>query len=403
MAPVFPPDVVSVLRDGLPRTKTELAKLTGHARSTISTRLAELVARGLVIQLEETTPTKGRPSAAYALDMQGRLIGAFDFGAHHGVFAVTDLAGKVLAHRAELLDIADGPVKVLALATGALEALVDGLGRSAADLVGIGIGLPGPVEHETGLPISPPIMPGWDRFDIKTYVRQTFDVPVVVDNDVNVMAIGEMIGSHADQEDILVVKVATGVGAGIIAGGHLVRGADGAAGDLGHVQVEAGQGRLCRCGQFGCCEAVASGAGVAQTLTQLGIPAAGAMDVVRLVRGGHLEATRVVREAGRIIGQVLAGCICLLNPAFIIIGGEMAQVGEPLLAGVREMVYQRSQPLATKHLRIVTATNDQFAGVVGASRLIQDLIFGMSEAQSDPRNGRVSRTAVARRQGPGPR
>jgi predicted NBD/HSP70 family sugar kinase len=393
----LPPDVVSVLRDGLPRTKTELAKLTGRARSTVSSRLAELAERGLVVQLDETAPTKGRPSAAYALNTHNRLIGALDLGAHHGVFAVTDLAGKVLAHQSELIDIADGPVQILDRATAALEALLDGLGRSPADLVGIGIGLPGPVEHETGLPISPPIMPGWDRFDLKTHIRQTFDVPVVVDNDVNVMAIGEMISAHADQQDILVIKVATGIGAGIIAGGHLVRGADGAAGDLGHVQVDAGQGRLCRCGQFGCCEAVASGAGVAQTLTQMGIQATGAMDVVRLVRGGHLEATRVVREAGRIIGQVLAACICLLNPAFIVIGGEMAQVGEPLLAGIREIVYQRSQPLATKHLRIVTALSDQCAGVIGASRLIQDLVFGLSEVQSDQRNGWSNRSSAPRR------
>jgi predicted NBD/HSP70 family sugar kinase len=163
----------------------------------------------------------------------------------------------------------------------------------------------------------------------------------------------------------------------VIAGGHLVRGADGAAGDIGHIQVHNGTARYCRCGQLGCCESVASGSGIAQTLTEMGIEATGTDDVVRLVRGGDLDATRVVRDAGRTIGRVLAACICVLNPALIVIGGDLAQVGEPLLAGVREVVYQQSQPLATKHLRIVSASNNELAGVIGASRLAQDVVFGM--------------------------
>jgi len=374
------PDIVSVLRDGTARTRTELARLTGRARSTISVRLTELIDQGLVVELDETVSTKGRPSALFALDTENRLIGALDLGAHHGVYAVTDLVGNVLAHRQEQLDIADGPIEVLDHAATVLGELIDETGRSRADLLGIGIGLPGPVEHETGLPVSPPIMPGWDRFNVEVHLRKTFDVPVRVDNDVNVMAVGELLAMETEECDAVVVKIATGIGAGIIAGGHLIRGADGAGGDIGHVQVEAGNDRVCRCGQFGCCEAVASGRGVAETLSQMGYDTTGSLDVVRLVRGGDLEATRVVREAGRIIGQVLAGVICLLNPALIIIGGEMAEVGEPLLAGIREVVYQRSQPLATKHLRIVNATNNGFAGVVGASRLIQDKIFGMPEA-----------------------
>ena len=367
--------LATVLRDGIPRTKSELAKMTGRARSTVSARLAELVERGLVVQLDRTESTRGRPSALYALDAESRLIGAIDLGANHGVFAITDLVGNILTHRTAPLDIADGPDKVLSHATSVLTDLLDIVERSPDEMIGIGIGLPGPVEHETGLPTSPPIMPGWDRFDVETHLRQTFDVPVVVDNDVNIMAVGELVSGRTKESDMLMVKVATGIGAGIIADGHLVRGADGAGGDIGHIQVEAGRGRFCRCGQEACCEAIASGSGIARTLNEMGITAFDPMDVVNLVRGGDLEATRIVREAGRTIGQVLASCISVLNPAVIVIGGEMAQVGEPLLAGIREVVYQRSQPLATKHLRIVTTSNNEFAGVVGASRLIHDLAF----------------------------
>jgi predicted NBD/HSP70 family sugar kinase len=372
-----PSDVLGVLRDGIPRTKSELAQITGRARSTVSSRLEELLQRGLVEQLDKTISTKGRPSALYALGKERRLIGAIDLGAHHGVLAVTDLTGQVLNAQKMTLDIAEGPVGILDLALKTIAALLAELNRSDDDLIGIGVGLPGPVEHETGMPVSPPIMPGWDRFDVKQHVRKTFDVPVVVDNDVNVMAVGEYVTDDSDEADFLMVKVATGIGAGVIAGGNLIRGRDGAAGDIGHIQVEAGEERMCRCGQIGCCEAFASGNGVAQTLTRMGIDARDAVDVVNLVRGGDIESTRVVREAGRTIGAALASCISVLNPARIVIGGEMAQVGEPLLAGIREVIYQRSQPLATKHLQIVTASNNEHAGVIGASRLVQDVIFSM--------------------------
>jgi predicted NBD/HSP70 family sugar kinase len=372
-----PADLLAVLRDGTPRTKSELAEITGRARSTVSARLTELLDRGLVVQLERMVSTKGRPSALYALGTVQRVIGAIDLGARHGVFAITDLVGEILASRSTRLDIADGPEKVLEQAVIALQDLLDELGRSTGDVVAIGVGLPGPVEHETGIPISPPIMPGWDRFDVMGYLRTSFDVPVVVDNDVNVMAVGERLSAPDDEANVLVVKIATGIGAGVIAGGHLVRGADGAAGDIGHIQVPGGTERYCRCGQLGCCESIASGSGIAQTLTEMGIEAAGTDDVVRLVRGGDLDATRIVRDAGRTIGRVLAACICVLNPGLIVIGGDLAQVGEPLLAGIREVVYQQSQPLATKHLRIVASSNNRFAGVLGASRLAQDVVFGM--------------------------
>lgn len=370
--------VLAILRDGIPRTKSELAASTGQARSTVSARLEELLGSGLVVQLGETTPTKGRPSTLFALGTDARVVAAVELGAKHGLVAVTNLAGTMLSHAGLALDISDGPVIVLDLVMERLNGMLTSLGRPTSEVVGIGIGLPGPVEHETGLPISPPIMPGWDRFDVIGHIRKSFPVPVLVDNDVNVMAIGEWVSAWPEEEDLLMVKVATGVGAGVIAGGHLIRGTRGAGGDIGHIQVEAAGDRMCRCGQTGCLEAFASGRGLAQTLAAEGIDATDGSDVISLVRAGDLTATRAVREAGRAIGQVLAGCICVLNPALIVVGGEIAQAGEPLLAGIREIVYQRSQPLATKQLRIVPGENGTLASVIGASRLVQDLVLGLA-------------------------
>jgi predicted NBD/HSP70 family sugar kinase len=375
-------DVLAILRDGSPRTKSQLAEATNRARSTMTARLAELEAAGLVIQLKETVSTKGRPSTLYALCTDERVVAAVELGARHGTVSLTDLTGKVLAHQYLSLDIAAGPEVVLGEVVDCLAEQLSSLMRPTTDIVGVGVAVPGPVEHASGVPVSPPIMPGWDRFDVRRYMQQALrlpTVPVIVDNDVNAMAIGEWINHWAGETDMILVKVATGIGAGIIANGQLVRGAQGAGGDIGHMLADSSSDRLCRCGQVGCLEALASGLGIAATLREAGVPAASGRDVIELVRSGNIQATRAVREAGRHIGRALADVICVLNPGVIVLGGEMAGVGEPLLAGVREVVYQRSQPLATRRLTIAPAANHELAGAIGVSRLVQNRIFGLED------------------------
>jgi predicted NBD/HSP70 family sugar kinase len=238
------------------------------------------------------------------------------------------------------------------------------------ELLGLGLGLPGPVEHSTGRPINPPIMPGWDGFDVPGYLTDALGTVALVDNDVNVMALGEHFAHWRDADHLVLVKVATGIGSGIISDGELRRGAQGAAGDLGHIQVPGGGEAPCRCGNTGCLEAVASGAAVAARLRALGIEATSGADVVRLSRAGNVPATQLLREAGRDIGAVLASVVSLLNPSVIVLGGALSQAGEHLLAGVREVVYRRSLPLATQHLRIVESRTGERAGVVGAAVLV---------------------------------
>ncbi len=370
-------DILTILRDGAPRTRSQLAALTGQARSTVSLRLDELSKRGLVKALDESVSTGGRPSTLYSFSRDTGVVLVADLGARHGHLAVTDLAGEVLtSNRTDLL-ITDGPVSVLKRAAESWNEQLDQLGRQRSEVVCLGVGVPGPVEHATGRPISPPIMPGWDDFDVAGYLREEYDVPVLVDNDVNVMAVGELVSTWKGESDLLVVKVATGIGAGIVSGGHLVRGALGAAGDIGHIQVTGAEDRLCRCGQRGCLEAVASGRGLAQTLSAQGLPAEATADVVALVKAGDPRATVAVREAGRLLGGVLAACVSVLNPNRIVLGGELSEVGEPLLAGVREAIYGRTQPLLTRQLRIGTIKDGELVGVLGAARLaLDETIFG---------------------------
>lgn len=300
---------------------------------------------------------------------------AADLGATHGHLALTDLGATVLAEHREELDISRGPEPILMWVIEHGKRLIAEAGRDPRELVGVGVGLPGPVEHATGRPVSPPIMPGWDNFDVPGYLTAEFGRVVVVDNDVNVMALGEHFSAYPDVDNLVFVKVAHGIGSGIITDGALRRGEQGAAGDLGHLHVPHDEVAVCHCGNIGCVEAVASADAIAAKLRAQGIEAASSADIVRLARAGSAETIALVREAGRLIGEVLASVVSLLNPSVIVIGGPLADAGEGLLAGVREVVYRRSLPLATQHLRIVRSQVGPRAGVVGAAVSVIDHVL----------------------------
>ncbi|WAH99358.1 ROK family transcriptional regulator [Arthrobacter sp. MMS18-M83] len=363
-------DLFQLLRDGQARTRAELAITTGLARSTVASRIDALMNSGLVGPAGEASSSGGRPPSRFAFNPAARVVLAVDVGATHVIVAVTDLGGKVLAERRLAQEVADGPDVVLGKIVAEGRELLAEAGRNLEDLAGIGIGLPGPVEHDTGRPVKPPIMPGWDGFDVVRYMQRSLPVPVLVDNDVNIMALGERTAYWPDHDNLLFVKIATGIGAGIISSGELQRGANGTAGDLGHVRVPRGDDVLCRCGNYGCLEALASGPAVARQLKAQGLEATNGGDVLRLVAEGNLQAIQALRQAGRDVGDVLATVVNLLNPSMIVIGGSVGEAGEHLVAGIREVVYRRSLPLATSHLRIgISMAGDQ-AAILGASQMV---------------------------------
>lgn len=369
-------ELFQLLRDGRPRTRADLAAATGQARSTITARVDVLMAAGLIAPAGEASSTGGRPPTTFAFRPSARVVLAVDLGATHARLAVTDLASTVLASTEATIAIADGPEAVLGWIAEHGRALVTRAGRTLDDLVSVGVGLPGPVEHSTGRPINPPIMPSWDDADVRGILSDALGGPeVLVDNDVNLMALGEHRSAWPDVSDMLFVKVATGIGSGIISDGQLRRGAQGAAGDIGHIAVPGADDIPCRCGNLGCLEAVASGRAVAEHLRRGGLDARTGADVVALVRSGDLAAGRAVRQAGRELGSVLAACVSLLNPSLVVIGGVVAEAGEHLIAGIREVVYQRSLPLATQHLRIVTSQARSQVGILGASAMAVDHVL----------------------------
>jgi predicted NBD/HSP70 family sugar kinase len=385
--------LLKLIREGDGATRADLAKRTGLARSTITQRLDQLQALGLLNEIAGAGSTGGRPPMRLVFNEDAALVLAADLGATHSRLALTNLGGQVLASDRGDIEIADGPEAVLDWVEQRFNALLAEAGADRAAVAGIGIGVPGPVEHSTGLPRNPPIMPGWDGFPVPDRLAQEFGAPVLVDNDVNIMALGEHWANWREVEHLLFVKVGTGIGCGIIIDGKVHRGADGAAGDLGHVRIpvdDEAEDVVCSCGNVNCLEALAGGGAMARRLRSEGVEVRDSRALVELTRAGLPAAVQLVRHSGRLIGEVLAAAANFYNPSVIVIGGDVADAQEQLLASIREVVYQRSLPLATRHLRIVRSPLEDRAGVIGAAAMVTERVLEL-----DPEFGPFGRRGLA--------
>jgi predicted NBD/HSP70 family sugar kinase len=374
-------EIFQILRDGKARTRSELASLTGLARSTVAARVDALLRVKLISPVADAASTGGRPSRQFAFDGTRHAVLGVDIGATHVHIALMDLHGTMLADTQVEMAVAEGPDRVLGWVIDQGRELFAPVADRLA-LRAIGVGLPGPVEHASGRPVDPPIMPGWDRFDVPSKLSTALGIPALVDNDVNVMALGEHHDYWSDVEDLLFVKVATGIGAGVIVGGKVHRGAQGIAGDIGHIWVPEADGVECRCGSIGCLEAVAAGPAIAARLRGRGLDVNSTSDVTASVLRGDVDAVREVREAGRIIGRVLTTCVSLINPAVIALGGPVANAGDHLLAGAREVIYTRATPLAASNLQIVRSRGNHDAAVSGASAMAIQHVLSVDSVEA---------------------
>ena len=376
-------ELLELVRSGRATTRGALQRATGLSRATVGQRLDRLFRAGWLREGAGgpvDSPLGGRPSITLEFDDEHAVVLAADLDTRHARAAVLTLTGEILAEHAGPLVIDDGPEAVLGELGRWFAELVAKSGRSADAVCGIGLAVPGPVDSETGRVVQPPIMPGWDGYDIRGRLGRAFAghagagaarVPVLVDNDANLMAYGEQRAGYPDCSAFALVKVSTGIGAGMVVGGSVYRGVDGGAGDIGHIRV--GAEALCRCGSYGCLAAVASGGAVARRLAESGVPAASGSDVRELLAAGHPEATALAREAGRRVGDVLATVVTLLNPGVLMIAGDLA--GTPFLTGVRELLYQRALPRSTARLEVVTSRLGERAGLVGAGALVVEHLY----------------------------
>lgn len=362
--------LLATIASGRAKSRSELIEALGWSRATLTQRLGFLLAAGLLDEAPETLPSGGRPSRILRVNTGFAVVLAADIGERSIRLAATDLAPKVLAGRTLARDVSAGPLAILGAVTGGFVDLLHEIGRGQEDVLGIGLSLPAPVDFPAGRVVGPSVMRGWDDFDIRGWMGTRFDAPVFVENDVNLMTLAEARRFWPDVGQLLYVKLGTGIGSGIIADGRVYRGAQGAAGDIGHIRTSRTDGPPCRCGKLGCVEASAGGWAMARDLRALGLDCEDARGVLALVQAGNPHAIRLVRKAGRIVGEVVASVVSVLNPSVIVVGGTLADAGEHLLSGIRELVHQRSLPLATRDLSIATASGDRNVNIIGAAMLV---------------------------------
>jgi predicted NBD/HSP70 family sugar kinase len=380
MAPVptGPGDILDLIRHGRATTRGDVLEVTGLSRMTVAQRLDALLAAGMIVEGETGEATGGRRRRSLAFNTSQSRVVAAAVDTTHTRIAITDLGGTVQADAEIDVAVQAGPSVVLdQIATG-MASLLDKNGLGPTDLCGVGLSLPGPVDPVTGRPSQPPILPGWDAYPVAEHLQATLPgVPVLTANDADAAALGEYAKGHAGVRSLILVKVSTGIGTGIVIDGRLYTGADGGAGDIGHVRVSGQSGAVCQCGMHGCLAAVASGRAIAAELTVLGEPVASGHEVGELLRAGHADAGRLAQEAGRHIGEVMATVVCLLNPEVVLIGGALAS--SPLLAGIRETLYRSALPRATRHMALQLGSLAEDAAPVGLTRLVVDHEFAPAQ------------------------
>jgi glucokinase-like ROK family protein len=379
--------VLNIIRNEREVSRADIARILNCSRSAIVPPVERLLSYGLIHEVGVAASTGGRRARVLDLNGNAGYIAGVDFGATSIDVAITNLAGEVLSHISDEANIGDGPERCLSLARDMIKNLLDNAHIPGEQLWAIGIGVPGPVEFKTGRPVAPPIMPGWDGYPVREFFAPDFDCPVYVDNDVNVMALGEQwMGLGRGIENFLFIKVGTGIGCGIVCHGELYRGADGCAGDIGHIQVD-GQKVICRCGNVGCLEAVAA----APAWVRMAHEAANrstliaehlarqerltAEDVSDYAARGDHTCVEIIRESGNHIGHTLAGLVNFFNPSLIVIGGGVSRTGDVWLASIRQEIYRRSLPLGSRNLLIQRSQLRDRAGVIGAVAFAAQQLF----------------------------
>ncbi len=359
-----------------------MAERLAFSKSKANGLIAGLVDQGLLAEAGLQRSSGGRRAENLQLHSALGVLVGVDIGATSLDVAVLGPDLTVLAQHAEAADVREGPGVVLARVRVLMRELLGRCGANASRVIGIGIGVPGPVNFEIGQLVNPPLMPAWDSFSIRDYLREDYAAPVFVDNDVNLMALGELWRLKRSLSNFLVIKIGTGIGCGIVCHGEVYRGAAGSAGDVGHICVDQ-EGPRCHCGNLGCVEAMAAG----PAITRMAVQAAQAgesdvlaerlrthgrieaVDVGQASRAGDAAANAIVQRAGSLIGQMLASVVNFFNPSHVFIGGGITRIGPLFLAAVRQSVYQRSLALSTRHLEIQYTPLGAQAGLIGAGVL----------------------------------
>ena len=382
--------VIGAVRRTVETSRPEVTRITGFSRTLVSKYIDTTIELNLLQEGTLGVSTGGRAPRLLKFNADAGAILIAELGASGMSIALSDLSGK-LSEIVELeCDIGLGPEKVLLKIESAFKKIIT---KTKKEIWGIGIGLPGPVEFAAGIPMSPPIMPGWDKYPVRERLSEIFNAPVWVDNDVNLMALGEVAKNHEKKyNELIYIKIGSGIGAGILTHGRLHRGAQGCAGDIGHIAVAGVADVVCRCGNVGCLEAVAGGIAIARdALSAVENSKSSylrerlkvnkkieASDVIEGAKSGDKWCVDAINAAGQQVGKILATLVNFHNPSLIVLGGGISNAGDSLLASIRETVFKRSLPLATRDLEIRIGKESDTTGLIGAAEMVISELFSPS-------------------------
>jgi glucokinase-like ROK family protein len=384
-------EVMRVLRKNGQTSRAEITNVTGWSRAKASHEVNTLIERGYLVDVGEGISKGGRKPRLLRFNSRLGYVVGIDIGATSLEIALADVNGTILERVAEPADVRQPPEEVFGRCSVLILQLAVSRGIHPGQILGIGVGVPGPVDFARGVLVAPPLMPDWENYPIRDFFKETFSSAfVVVDNDVNIMALGEQrSGDAANLDHFLVIKIGTGIGCGIMASRKIHRGGNGCAGDIGHICVDK-QGPICRCGNRGCLEAMAAGPAIAEKAMQAAREGKSEFlrkmmeenggvltpeDVNTACREGDEAALDIIRASGQMIGDVLAGLVNFFNPSHIFIGGGIANFGNHLLIAIKRAVLRRSLPLATTNLAINFSRIGSDAGIIGAIMLALEYLF----------------------------
>jgi predicted NBD/HSP70 family sugar kinase len=377
-------ELFAALRSGRANSRAALAKVTGLSPSTVASRVEVMIEQGHVVETGPGESRGGRRPRHLSIRGDAGLVGCIDLGVDRASFGLVDFAGELRAEQHMALDIAAGPRHVLAQALKTLDSMVDELGASGpGKLSGISVGVPGPVSSTTSRVVAPSRMPGWNGVSVSEIMRRDVDLPVIVNNDANLMAAGELLGDSTESAaNQVLVKVGSGIGCGIISGGALYTGSNGWAGDISHVSVPGAAAVPCSCGRSGCLDALASGNALVREMQLAGADVQSVEEMIDLAQDAHPLATGLLRNAGVMTGGVLATIVNFFNPDRLVLGGVLAD-SSVFVAGVRSTLYADCLPMATEQLTVDVARYAGTAGLRGAGRVFLDQVFSADGFRSD--------------------
>jgi predicted NBD/HSP70 family sugar kinase len=358
------------LRGAGTASRSELARLTGLSRTTVAKVIDDLQAKGLVFADFGGSPNgRGRPALKLGLDASAGIAVGIDFGHDYLRAGVADLASTLLAERDLELDVDAEPTAALDAAARLTEETLDDAGVDRANVIGVGTGIPAPLNTQTGTIGSTVILPRWRELDLAVELGRRLALDVVIENDANLGALGEAAhGAARGLSNFAYVQVSAGIGAGLVLGGRLYRGHTGAAGELGHIQVVT-DGAVCRCGKRGCLETVATTDALIALLRPTHGPHLGLHELLELISSGDPAASHLVSDAGRAVGRVVADLSSNLDLEAIIVGGHLSRSGDRLLDEIRASIDRYSMPGVGKAVVIASELGER-AEMLGALALV---------------------------------